>query len=294
MADDNEVAVRITADASGLRAETKEASEDVASFGMAARQAFREGVPELARLIQLFQEPGEAVAGGKGFIEQLGAAIALAFATKEIFEWAAEVTEAAEKIEHLSAQLAVATLTGTSVEEMAQQLERMQSRLATASGPAQAALKALGIEAASFRHEAIPQCGVSLKHCKIILSRDRSRFSISKAPQSSVRDGVLFRRAAHGRNVVAGLCAFAHDESMRPNGRLLDELGRFKGKPRSDDALVWPPAHGAFLSLTPGPPPFSAMNSTPPDSRAERIIARLARWGEDFSFSKFRTVTPLT
>ena len=168
MADDNEVAVRITADASGVREESHKAAEDIASFGTAARQAFREGVPELARMIQLFQELGEAVAGRKGLLEQLGAAIAVVFATKEIFEWAAEVTEAAEKIEHLSAQLgasttdvqqigAVATLTGTSFDEMARQLERMQSRLASASGPAQAALKALGIEAAAFRHEAIPQ-----------------------------------------------------------------------------------------------------------------------------------------
>jgi hypothetical protein len=32
-----------------------------------------------------------------------------------------------------------------------------------------------------------------------------------------------------------------------------------------------------FLSLTPGPPPFSAMNSTPADARA-RWIAAMAPW----------------
>lgn len=171
MADDNEVSVKITADASGVREESHKAAEDISSFGTAARQAFREGVPELARFIQLFQELGEAIAGGKGFIEQLGAAIALTFATKEIVAWAGEVTEAAEKIEHLSAQLgastgdvqeigAVSLLTGTSFDGMVRQLERLQLRLAhtaSASNPATQALKALGLSAEEFRKQPISQ-----------------------------------------------------------------------------------------------------------------------------------------
>jgi len=35
--------------------------------------------------------------------------------------------------------------------------------------------------------------------------------------------------------------------------------------------------HGeAFLSLTPAPPPFSAMNSTPADSKAAHVVPLLA------------------
>lgn len=50
---------------------------------------------------------------------------------------------------------------------------------------------------------------------------------------------MLFRRAAHGGNVVAGLGAFVHDEAMRPLDGLADELGRLKGALRIRDAFAW-------------------------------------------------------
>ena len=44
-------------------------------------------------------------------------------------------------------------------------------------------------------------------------------------------------------------------------------------------------------NLTPGPPPFSAMNSTPADSSAERIAASVRGCGDRFPISKSESVT---
>ena len=52
--------------------------------------------------------------------------------------------------------------------------------------------------------------------------------------------------------------------------------------------------HAGFLSRTPAPPPFSAMNSTPADSSAARMAARLLAIGERFPVSKSRIVDTLT
>jgi hypothetical protein len=59
-------------------------------------------------------------------------------------------------------------------------------------------------------------------------------------------------------------------------------------------------AVGALAALRALPQPHAPTTAIlgdeiePADSRAERIIARLARWDEDFSSSKFPTVTALT
>ena len=86
-------------------------------------------------------------------------------------EWISGASEAAEKIERLSAILgastneiqqiqSVAKLTGTDFDQMAHQLERLQLGLAkseSAAAPARAALAALGIEADKFRQLPIPE-----------------------------------------------------------------------------------------------------------------------------------------
>jgi hypothetical protein len=45
-----------------------------------------------------------------------------------------------------------------------------------------------------------------------------------------------------------------------------------------------------FLNRTPGPPPFSGMNSTPAASMADRIAERLLATGTERPASKLRTV----
>ena len=86
-------------------------------------------------------------------------------------EWISGASEAAEKVERLSAILgastneiqqiqSVAKLTGTDFDQMAHQLERLQLGLAkseSAAAPARAALAALGIEADKFRQLPIPE-----------------------------------------------------------------------------------------------------------------------------------------
>jgi hypothetical protein len=47
----------------------------------------------------------------------------------------------------------------------------------------------------------------------------------------------------------------------------------FPSENESELAAIGQPSLAGFLNLTPGPPPFSAMNSTPAGSRAARSEA---------------------
>jgi phage-related protein len=101
----------------------------------------------------------------KGHFSELIEVIAAAFAVEKIADWASETTEAMEKVEQEAHRLgvsmesvqqlqAVSRLSGISYDDMASQFERMQLQLAhvgSASSPAAAALKSLGVSVAEFR-----------------------------------------------------------------------------------------------------------------------------------------------
>ena len=87
----------------------------------------------------------------------------------------------------------------------------------------------------------------------------------------------------------------AHDSLFQSSGASL----RSAGSPLVDEEIVSGIALQRtryFLSLTPAPPPFSGMNSTPAASRALRIAARLEGMACRAAPSKFwmvRRLTPL-
>ena len=56
-------------------------------------------------------------------------------------------------------------------------------------------------------------------------------------------------------------------------------------------SIVLPAQLSRLRSLTPGPLPFSAMNSMPADSSAERIAASVRGCGDRFPISKSESVT---
>ena len=71
--------------------------------------------------------------------------------------------------------------------------------------------------------------------------------------------------------------------------RLAGEAGRIAGLYQLGKVL--PTQLSRLRSLTPGPLPFSAMNSTPAASRAERIAASVRGCGDRFPISKSESVT---
>ena len=114
---------------------------------------------------------GEVLATLREDFMRLAELAGIPFTADAFKEWLNSTTEAAEKVERMAAQLGASTgevqllgafakLTGTDVEAMATQLERLQLALAkstSALSPARAGLKALGIDAEEFRRLSIPQ-----------------------------------------------------------------------------------------------------------------------------------------
>ena len=115
-------------------------------------------------------EGGEAISELKERFMQLLEVVGIEMSVEAFKDWVAETTEAAEKIEQMSAKLgvskseiqslaSVAKLAGADFDSMALQLEKLQLNLAktsSATSPAAAALKALGIDLAEFRSSSIP------------------------------------------------------------------------------------------------------------------------------------------
>ena len=142
------------------------------SSELRAHSAAAGGAAEEVRgLLGGFRQLTEGITGVHEAFSSAAETFAAAFAVREIAEWVSSATEAAEKVERLSAQLGastdevqmlggVAKLTGTDFDQMVESLERTQLRLresASASNPTQAALAALGIKAKEFIRLPIPE-----------------------------------------------------------------------------------------------------------------------------------------
>lgn len=123
MADEHEVAVRITADASDIKRGTREASEAVREIGHASAAAGREGAHGLEELnnevysvLSTFRQLVEGITGVREAFGRASEAFAAMFAVDKLKEFVEYAAEAGEEIDHM------AHYTGLSVE----QVQRLQ------------------------------------------------------------------------------------------------------------------------------------------------------------------------
>jgi hypothetical protein len=177
------------AEVRGLQSELNRTAAEMRSTGAAADselgQHFKALSVALSEAKGHFAEVNEQLRAHKVVAEEAAISLAslqeyakrglelagISLTVDAIKEWIASTTEAAEHTERLSAQLGASTteiqeiggaakLTGTDVDAMAVQLERLQlglAKSASATAPARAGLRALGIDAEQFKQLSIPQ-----------------------------------------------------------------------------------------------------------------------------------------
>lgn len=195
------------------------------SSELRAHSAAAGGAAEEVRgLLGGFRQLTEGITGVHEAFSSAAETFAAAFAVREIAEWVSSATEAAEKVERLSAQLGastdevqmlggVAKLTGTDFDQMVKSLERTQLRLRKvslreqpdASRAGSARHQSEGIHPASdsgadrsYGISVSTICGRPNKNC----SRDRDPRSRRGEPDSRPRPrtgGDPRARASHAR-----------------------------------------------------------------------------------------------
>ena len=176
------------AEVAALAKELRNAAQEMQKTGQSMDSELGQHVTELSRNLteakehmsefgeKLKEKKGEAKEAGEGLDElkekfiQLLEIVGVEMSIEAFKEWVNETTEAAEKIEQMSAKLGVtktqvqelsgvAKMAGTDFDGMATQLEKLQlslAKTASATSPAAAALKALGIDMAEFKTLSIP------------------------------------------------------------------------------------------------------------------------------------------
>ena len=176
------------AEVAALAKELRNAAQEMQKTGQSMDSELGQHVTELSRNLteakehmsefgeKLKEKKGEAKEAGEGIDElkekfiQLLEIVGVEMSIEAFKEWVNETTEAAEKIEQMSAKLGVtktqvqelsgvAKMAGTDFDGMATQLEKLQlslAKTASATSPAAAALKALGIDLAEFKTLSIP------------------------------------------------------------------------------------------------------------------------------------------
>ena len=113
---DNEAKVRIVGDASGVRPATEEAKAQVKSLGAVTEEASAQMREAFAGVSVSVREMGvqiresfEAVGEFREMLMGVGEAMLAAFAVERIGEWAKEIAEAGEKVEHTAMTFGMAT-----------------------------------------------------------------------------------------------------------------------------------------------------------------------------------------